>query len=81
MISFHASHALAVVALTALFISAGDARAVGDAGRSTPTMTAPPREGRRQRLRRSQQRHRSLAEAHRTGMIQQSTEIVELTGT
>ena len=47
MMSFHALRALAVVALTTLFISAGDARAVGDSAAAPQLSGHDDGEGRR----------------------------------
>lgn len=80
MMSFQTFRALAVVALTALFISAGDARAVGEsaAARSDRGTTTLKVAG-------SGFDDLKNAIVHwqkptTTGMIQQSTEIVELSG-
>jgi hypothetical protein len=80
MMSFRAVRALAVVAFTTLFISAGDARAVGDSA-AAPS----PRGTTTLKVAGSGLDDLKNAIVHwqkptPTGMIQRSTEIVELTG-
>ncbi len=80
MMSFHAVRALAVVAFTTLFISSGDARAVSDSAAA-----GHPQAPRTVRVAGSGFDDLNNAIVHRqtptpTGMIQQSTEIVELFG-
>ena len=73
MMSFHAVRTLAVVAFATLFISAGDARAVGDAGTTTVPVAGTGFDDLNHAIVHSQT-------PTATGMIQQSTEIVELFG-
>ena len=74
MMSFHATRTLAVAAMTTLFISAGDARTVGDsAGTTTVNVAGNGFDDLNNAIVHSQT-------PTATGMIQQSTEIVELFG-
>ena len=80
MMSFHAARALAVIGCTALFINAGDARALGD-----PVAARPDRDTHTLKVAGNGVDDLNHAIVHwkkptATGLIQQSTEIVELTG-